>query len=125
MAVQKLTERQMRWSLTLARYNFTISYLPGKENIQADALSRRDQDIPVDTTDERIQHRTAQLIKPEIVRGIRVGTVIVSRAQSIHLDLTCYTGGIKVAPAVVDILDELSSQWAQARQEDPSYDKIV
>ena len=49
----------------------------------------------------------------------------MSRVQSIHLDLTCYTGGIKAALAVVDILDELSSQWAQARQEDPSYDEIV
>src|SRR5271163_3560943 len=45
MSVRKLTERQMRWSLILSRYNFTISYLPGKQNIRADALSRREQDI--------------------------------------------------------------------------------
>ena len=30
MSVRKLTERQMRWSLILLRYNFTISYLLGK-----------------------------------------------------------------------------------------------
>ena len=40
--VRKLTERQMRWSLILSRYNFTISYLPGKQNSRADALSRRE-----------------------------------------------------------------------------------
>jgi hypothetical protein len=45
MSVRKLTERQMRWSLILSRYNFTILYLPGKQNIRADALSRREQDI--------------------------------------------------------------------------------
>jgi RNase H-like domain found in reverse transcriptase/Reverse transcriptase (RNA-dependent DNA polymerase) len=42
MTVRKLTERQMRWSLILSRYNFTIAYLLGKLNIRADALSRRE-----------------------------------------------------------------------------------
>ncbi len=47
MTVRKLTERQMRWSLVLVRYNFLIIHILGKENEQVDALSRRDQDIPV------------------------------------------------------------------------------
>ena len=42
MSVQKLTERQMRWSLILSKYNFTISYIKGKDNPMADALFRRD-----------------------------------------------------------------------------------
>jgi hypothetical protein len=59
MSVRKLTERQIQWSLTLVYYNFTIAYTPSKDNIQADALSRREQDLPVDTTDERLQYYTA------------------------------------------------------------------
>jgi hypothetical protein len=44
MTARKLTERQMRWSLVLSKYNFSIMYIPGKDNVRADALSRRDQD---------------------------------------------------------------------------------
>ena len=41
-----LNERQMRWSLLLGRYNMDIAYRLGKENPQANALSRRKQDMP-------------------------------------------------------------------------------
>ena len=67
MSVRKLTERQMRWSLILSRYNFTISYLKGKDNIRADALSRREQDIPKEEEDDRLQYRTIQLLKPQVL----------------------------------------------------------
>ena len=84
MTVRKLTERQMRWSLILSRYNFTISYLKGKENVRADALSRREQDIPNGEGDDRLQHRTMRLLKPEFFEStsetitaapVRVGDV--------------------------------------------------
>jgi RNase H-like domain found in reverse transcriptase/Reverse transcriptase (RNA-dependent DNA polymerase)/Integrase zinc binding domain/Chromo (CHRromatin Organisation MOdifier) domain len=78
MTVRKLTERQMRWSLVLSRYNFTITYIPGKENERADALSRREQDMPRGE-DDRTDHRTIQLLKPstlEGLKGIRVSPVL-------------------------------------------------
>lgn len=117
MAVRKLTERQMRWSLILSRYNFSISYLPGKENTQADALSRRGQDMPTDATDKRVQHRTGVLIKPEVVRSIETGTVVLQNA-------TCMKK-IQAAPIAVDMMDGLTTLWAQARREDPSYEELV
>jgi hypothetical protein len=67
MTVRKLTERQMRWSLILSRYNFTITYVKGKDNERADALSRREQDIPEGEQDEQLQYCTTQLLKPQIV----------------------------------------------------------
>jgi hypothetical protein len=39
---QLLNQRQIRWSQLLADYNFTLEYLPGKQNIVADTLSRPD-----------------------------------------------------------------------------------
>ena len=54
MSIRKLTERQMRWSLILSRFNFTISYVPGKQNERADALSRREQDILKGIEDNRL-----------------------------------------------------------------------
>jgi hypothetical protein len=67
MTTRKLSERQIRWSLVLSRYNFKIRHIEGKENVLADALSRRDQDIPVSELDDRLQERYIQLIKPGLV----------------------------------------------------------
>ena len=55
ITVRKLTERQIRWSLTLSRYNFRIIHVSGTNNVRADALSRRDQDLPKGVDDSRIQ----------------------------------------------------------------------
>jgi len=60
---QRLTERQVRWSEELAPFNFTIQYRPGKEAIIPDTLSRREQDIPQDHSDERLQERIVQLLE--------------------------------------------------------------
>ena len=62
---RKLTERQVHWSEELSRYNFTIEYRPGKKNIQPDALTRRDQDLPTSPDDPRLQLQVVQLLKEE------------------------------------------------------------
>jgi hypothetical protein len=67
MTVRKLTERQMRWSLILSRYNFRIVHVPGKNNERADALLRRDQDMPHDRSDSRLADRNIQLLKPSVL----------------------------------------------------------
>ena len=80
MTVRRLTERQMRWSLILSRYNFRIIHFPGKKNERADALSRRDQDMP-DNHDERLMDRDVCLLKPEVVVSSNV-------VQPQNLDVT-------------------------------------
>lgn len=62
MKAKRLTERQMRWALTLARYNFQLSYRPGRNAALPDALSRRDQDMPTDMNDERLEERNKILL---------------------------------------------------------------
>ncbi|QSS72061.1 hypothetical protein I7I50_03115 [Histoplasma capsulatum G186AR] len=66
---RKLTERHMRWSLFLSRFSFTIRYRPGVENTLADALSRREQDMPSDDLDDRWKHREHRLIDPAIIKS--------------------------------------------------------
>ena len=75
MTAKQLTERQMRWSLILSRYNFKISYTPGKTNERADALSRREQDMPAGADDERIQARMLQLLRPEVIKDLPRGVI--------------------------------------------------
>jgi hypothetical protein len=67
MTVRKLTERQVRWSLILSRYKFKILHVPGKDNERADALSRRDQDLPRTAYDDRLLDRHIQLLRPEVL----------------------------------------------------------
>jgi hypothetical protein len=64
MKPKMLNERQMRWALLLGRYNLEILYRLGKQNVRVDALSRREQDLPVDAGDERLQKRFVQIFKP-------------------------------------------------------------
>ena len=104
MSVRKLTERQMRWSLILSRYNFTISYLKGKDNIRADALSRREQDIPKEEEDDRLQYRTIQLLKPQ---------VLPSTQES-----------ILAAPVRTNVETSLEERWSMAEREDTLYGQI-
>jgi hypothetical protein len=37
----QLSKRQIRWQAELANYDFEVRYHPGKDNVAADALSRR------------------------------------------------------------------------------------
>jgi hypothetical protein len=79
---RQLSERQVRWAEVIARYNFNITYRPGKEAVVPDVLSRRDQDMPADESDERLAGRCFQLLKPQRSR------VLVHRAQIIALQRT-------------------------------------
>jgi transposase InsO family protein len=66
MATKKLSRRQARWSLFLSQFDFKIAYAPGELNGEADALSRREQDIPTDASDPR--HGTvAALLGPKVL----------------------------------------------------------
>src|SRR5271157_241315 len=78
MTARQLTERQMRRSLILSRYNFKISYIPGKTNERADALSRREQDLPAGVDDERGSAHTIQLLRPEVLEGLPKNTIRVA-----------------------------------------------
>ena len=44
-------------------FSFDIIHKPGKEQVQSDALSRREQDIPCDVDDDRIANRHHQLLE--------------------------------------------------------------
>jgi len=67
MTVKKLTRQQMRCSFILSQYNFFILYLSENQNERADALSRCEQDMLTDFSDDRVQHCTMQIIHFKIM----------------------------------------------------------
>ena len=66
MRSKKLTARQARWAEYLSQFNFQLEYRAGKANEQADALTRRDEDVR--TQKERMEaNRIGTLLKPEML----------------------------------------------------------
>jgi hypothetical protein len=57
-----LNRRQARWSEFLSRFNFTITYRPGKQGAKPDALTRRSEDLPKEG-DERLLHQSQVVLK--------------------------------------------------------------
>jgi hypothetical protein len=64
MTTKKLTRRQARWALMLSEYNFEITYIKGKQNSKADALTHKPGDRPEDDQDER-QRFQHQVVLPK------------------------------------------------------------
>ena len=67
-----LNERQARWSLVLSEFDYHLEYRPGKLGVMPDALSRREQDIPIDKNDDRIKSRFLQLVKGDDLQVSRL-----------------------------------------------------
>jgi len=73
MSSQNLNRRQAQWALYLSRFDFVLKHIPGSRMGKADGLSKRsDWEKGVEGDNEE---RT--LLKPEWVRSIRAGEVIV------------------------------------------------
>ena len=59
-----LNRRQARWSEFLSRFNFKITYRPGKQGAKPDALTRRSEDLPKEG-DKRLLHQSRVVLKKE------------------------------------------------------------
>ena len=59
-----LNPRQARWQDCLSEFNFKLMYRPGSENIIADALSRKHEELRTQK-EKDIAARTGTLISPD------------------------------------------------------------
>ena len=116
----------MRWLLLLSKFNFIISYLPGKKNERADALSRREQDIPANS-DERLEYRMKRLIDPKII--ITPGDrTITCKANNTILDIAVSSQEEPLSEtegASTSHGEPLMELWNSAEGTDTSYQAMV
>ena len=62
MTTKLLSRRQARWSEFLSRFNFRITYRPGKAGGKPDALTRRSGDLPKEG-DSRLTYQSQTILK--------------------------------------------------------------
>ena len=88
-----LSTRQIRWADFLSNFDITFQYRPGKENVAADALSRKTADLPTVKARER-EERTTTLVPPE-----KLGFPIAAVAE-----------GTPEAPKGADLVDLIRAE---------------
>ena len=103
LTTTKLDATSHRWVAALAAYNFTLSYRPGKTNIDADALSR-------------IPWNKEQMVEPETVGHLLSN--VISKVGSV---MECYKGHTttvleptpRAEPGKMAVTDWVAGQWEE------------
>ena len=104
-----------------------LQYRPGKANARADALSRREQDLPLDANDARLQHRYRQLLKPttaseeEIEDPTDAVLTFCSRIQQTTEETPQEPNTTEPADETPEINTALQDIWNQAIANDHNY----
>ena len=90
MSTKLLNRRQARWSEFLSRFQFKISYRPGKQGQKPDALTRRSGDLPKEG-DQRLSQQAQLVLKPEMLEKDVLEEYIQSTGQT-ESGFTRFTG---------------------------------
>ena len=79
-----LNRRQARWSEFLSRFNFKITYRPGKQGAKPDALTRRSEDLPKEG-DERLLHQSQTILKRQNMDNLIIANRSGLTTQTVEL----------------------------------------
>jgi len=118
MSTKLLNRRQARWSEFLSRFDFRITYRPGKAGGKPDALTRRSGDLPKEG-DERLLTNRHGVLKPrnliDVPEAIRmdVGRIKVPDVRQINI---LDDAGQPDALDIVKSLRLMANDVADARQ---------
>lgn len=106
MTTKALSRRQVRWSEFLSQYDFVIKAIPGKDNILADSLTRRSQDLPKDGSDVRVKFQNQTLLKPENVDlAVEGGNKLDRDLSELFANLS-WDQEIQLSPAILTDIED-------------------
>lgn len=117
--IRKLSERQMRWQLILSKFNPVIRYRPGKDGGLPDALTRRPQDLPTSSDDERLNQRMAQLIPDGMIQGNAIRLAPVRSRGEVEGSRQEFLEEVTVRQQDLQVL------WTTGRAADTDFQKIT
>ncbi|KAM4067805.1 hypothetical protein HRG_009819 [Hirsutella rhossiliensis] len=78
--IRMLNARQARWIETLAMVGFEIHYRPGKQNVVADALSRKAQDVQLQKALKELNRSQILIPATQFAGGTTGGAAIAAGA---------------------------------------------
>uniref|UniRef100_A0A8C7YJX3 Gypsy retrotransposon integrase-like protein 1 n=1 Tax=Oryzias sinensis TaxID=183150 RepID=A0A8C7YJX3_9TELE len=145
----KLDAASHRWLAALSTYNFTLQYRAGKQNLDADALSRRphdpSSDVSSDNDDDFIHQFTQEhscetgRVSQEVIAAICQSCLARSNSQSISPDMPSITlvesltTSVKAIPDCyiesqhgLPVVPSLSEEELQVKQRsDPTLKEVI
>ena len=113
----------MRWAYELNDFSFDIIHNPGKEQVQSDALSRREQDIPCDVDDDRIANRHHQLLEgdTESLKVVIKATWVRDEDADSDKELMASTSMMTLYPICPFVEEDMIALWDAALQANHRY----
>ena len=96
--------------------NMKIRYRPGKDNVRADALSRRDQDMPKGEDDERLTSREFVMLVPFHQQDLTYAAPI--QLPTLTIEGSVLPDNLPQPPRLDDLI---ACYWDQAAEQDSTY----
>jgi hypothetical protein len=130
MSTKQLSRRQARWSEFLSRFDYRVTYRPGKAGGKPDALTRRSGDLPKegDTSDPRHLHQHQTILKthvldPKIVEDLQCQAITLDPVQ-LHLSPVPSASPVTLAPMELDVEEpDVDDVEPQLDRETPGSDE--
>ena len=94
LTTAKLNATGLRWVADLAEFNFSIKYRPGKENVDADCLSRRPMEI------SELMKSCTESVEPSSVAAVFSGSTVGCVGSISRVDVSAceFVGDSEIVP---------------------------
>ena len=103
MAAKKLNQRQARWSLLLARFDFILHHHPGKTMGKSDSLSRRADHRTGTKDNQNVTLLTLDLFAIQALEGLEVSEEEKDLLKQIQREMETETHKDLVVKAIKEL----------------------
>ena len=109
----KLNATGLRWVADLAEYDFSIKYRPGRENVDADCLSRK----PLELSD--LQKMCTESVEPSSVAAVMVNAKNMKNDDGVVLQCRIEASVCELHDSSEDVLQVSKEELIEEQKKDP------